>query len=193
MSPIGTWLTATPYSYTVHFDAVRVSDDAILGGLGNGFQLGQGWLAIHDRLSRGAMACGILSRGLEMATEWAKSRSSFGAPLADRQAIQWMLVDILVDLKAIRAISYECAARADMGDDVRELAAMAKFVGGNWGFRSIDKIMQIFGGMGESYELPIVNWYRNLRHARIGGGTDEIQRIIMSRAIFRKGSSLWLA
>lgn len=192
-SPIHVWITPTPHQYFVYLDNVRVPAKNVLGKVGGGFQLGQRWLAIHDRLTRGSLACGILSRSLEMATEWAKNRHTFGAPLADRQAIQWMLVDVMIDLKSIRAISYECAARADAGEDVRVLAAMAKYMGGNWGHRSIDKIMQIFGGLGETREMPISDWYRVLRHGRIGGGTDEMQRTIMARNIIKTGAPLWEA
>lgn len=193
MEPIPTWLSNRPHQFTVHYDNVFVADEDVLGGVGDGFALGQMWLAITDRLTRGSLATGILSRGLEIATEWASDRVTFGQPLSDRQAIQWMLVDVLLDLKSIRALSYECAARADAGEDVRTLAAMAKYVGANWGHRSIDALMQVLGGMGETTEHPFPHWYRLLRHGRIGGGTDEIQRILMSRAIFREGRSVWQA
>jgi acyl-CoA dehydrogenase len=165
----------------------------VLGEVGGGFRLGQLWLAISDRLTRGSLAAGILSRGLELATEWARERVTFGEALSERQAIQWMLVDVMIDLKCIRAISYECAARADAGEDVRTYAAMAKYLGGNWGHRSVDKLMQVFGGMGEATEHPIPHWYRLLRHGRIGGGTDEIQRMMMARAIMKQGPRLWQA
>ncbi|WP_051793020.1 acyl-CoA dehydrogenase family protein [Amycolatopsis jejuensis] len=193
ITPLRMWHTAAPHQFTMHVD-VEVGDEQMLGGVGEGFRLAQHFLVIHDRLSRGALACGILSRCLELATDWVTQRSSFGAPLADRQAIQWALTDVLMILKSIRAVSYECAAKADQGEDVRTLAAMAKFMGGNWGHRAIDAIMQIFGGLGESEEFPVVHWYRNLRHARIGGGTDEVQRILMARALLSgSGGALWEA
>jgi acyl-CoA dehydrogenase len=194
MSPISVWLTPRKArQFHVYLDDVRVPHGNVLGEVGNGFRLGQQWLAIHDRLSRGTLAAGILSRGLEMATEWAKERVTFGEPLAERQAIQWMLVDIFIDLKCIRALSYECAARADRGEDVRTYAAMAKFIGANWGHRSVDKLMQIFGGLGETLDMPIPHWYRVLRHGRIGGGSDEMQRMLIARALFGQGKSLWEA
>jgi acyl-CoA dehydrogenase len=193
MQPLPTWTSVAPHQFTIFYDDVRVPHDAVLGEVGAGFALGQQWLAIQDRLTRGSLAAGVLSRCLDLATEYVTSRQTFGQPLSERQAIQWMLVDVLVDLKAIRALSYECAARADRGEDVRAYAAMAKLVGANWGHRSIDKIMQIFGGLGESNDSPVPHWYRLIRHGRIGGGTDEIQRILIQRAIFRNGRSLWLA
>jgi acyl-CoA dehydrogenase len=191
--PLHTWQSMKPHQDTVFYEDVRVAPSAILGELGGGFALGQQFLAIQDRLTRGSLATGFLSRGLELATEYVQTRSTFGQPLSERQAIQWMLVDVLIDIKSIRAISYECAARADLGQDVRAQAAMAKLVGANWGHRSMDKIMQIFGGMGEAMDFPIPHWYHQLRHGRIGGGTDEIQRILIQRAIFKQGPDLWLA
>ncbi|HTX11677.1 MAG TPA: acyl-CoA dehydrogenase family protein [Solirubrobacteraceae bacterium] len=193
VTPLRTWLAARVHQYTVYYDDVRVPAEDVLGEVGGGFSLGQQWLAISDRLTRGSLAAGILSRGLELAREWVQGRETFGAPLSDRQAIQWMLVDVLVDLKCIRAAAYECAARADAGEDVRTYAALAKFIGANWGHRSVDRLMQIFGGIGESSEHPIPHWYRLLRHGRIGGGTDEIQRMLMARAILKHGPRLWQA
>lgn len=192
-SPIETWLARRGHQYNVWFDNVYVPGDQVLGEVGYGFGLGQQFLAIQDRLTRGTLACGRLARGLEIATEWAKTRETFGAPISERQAIQWMLVDVLIDLKAIRAVTYETAAKADAGAEVRHLASMAKYLGGNWGHRSMDKIMQILGGMGETLELPISTMYRELRHGRIGGGTDEMQRMIMARAILRQGKAVWEA
>jgi acyl-CoA dehydrogenase len=192
-TPIMTWQSSRPHQFIVHYNEVRVPGGAVLGEVGDGFSLGQHFLAIQDRLTRGSMATGFLSRGLELATDYMRNRKTFGVLLSERQAIQWMLVDVVLDIKAIRGISYECAARADQGDQVRAYAAMAKLVGANWGHRSMDKLLQIFGGIGETTELPIVHWYHQLRHGRIGGGTDEIQRILIQRAIFKEGRNLWMA
>jgi acyl-CoA dehydrogenase len=193
LQPVRTWLSDKPGTFTVIYEDVRVPAKNVLGEVGGGFGMGQNWLSISDRLTRGSQACGFLTRGMEIAVEWSKSRTTFGQPLAERQAIQWMLVDVFLNIKAIRAISYECAMRADRGEDIRTYASAAKFVGGNWGHRSMDNIMQILGGLGEVTETPIPHWYHRLRHSRIGGGTDEIQRILMSRAIFKEGTALWEA
>lgn len=193
VQPVHTWLSEKPGTFTITYEDVRVPDENVLGEVGGGFRFGQNWLALSDRLTRGSMAAGFLTRGLEMAVEWAKTRTTFGQPIAERQAVQWMMVDVFLSIKAIRAISYECAVRADRGEDVRAYAAAAKFVGGNWGHRAMDNIMQILGGMGEVMETPIPHWYHRLRHGRIGGGTDEIQRMLMARAIFKQGVSLWEA
>ena len=91
-----------------------------------------GW-CITTGCLRGSMALGILSRALEMAIEWAKQRVTYGRPIADRQAIQWMLTDVYIDIMTLRAATRETAARADAGDDVRVEASMIKYCAGEWG------------------------------------------------------------
>ena len=182
--PIRTWIVPTrAQQFFVNLDNVRIPQTQVLGEVGYGFNLGQKWLVHHDRLLRGSMALGILSRSLEMALDWAKQRVTYGRPIADRQAIQWMLTDVYIDIMNLRAVTRETAARADAGEDVRVEASMVKYCAGEWGWRSIDKIMQVFGGMGETLDMPIPHWYHVLRHARIGGGTSEIHKFVMSRAL----------
>ena len=182
--PIRVWITPTKaQQYLVNLDNVRIPHTRVLGELGQGFTLGQKWLVHHDRLLRGSMALGILSRALEMAIDWAKQRVTYGRPIADRQAIQWMLTDVYIDIMNLRALTRETAARADKDEDVRVEASMIKYCAGEWGWRSIDKIMQVFGGTGETLDMPIPHWYHLLRHARIGGGTSEIHKFVMARAL----------
>ena len=98
---IKTWLGPRASQYIVHFDDCRVSKNAILGDVGNGFRLGQRWLTIHDRLLRGPFALGKMQRALDMCIAWSKERQTFGKPLAERQAIQWKLVDMYIDIQAL--------------------------------------------------------------------------------------------
>ncbi|MBM3941427.1 MAG: acyl-CoA dehydrogenase family protein [SAR202 cluster bacterium] len=182
--PIRIWITpGRAMQWFVHMDNLRVPRTQVLGEVGRGFTLGQKWLVHHDRLLRGAMALGILSRALEMAIDWSKQRVTYGRPIADRQAIQWMLTDVYIDIMTLRSITRETAARADQGEDVRVEASLIKYCAGEWGWRSIDKIMQVFGGLGETLDMPIAHWYHLLRHARIGGGTSEIHKFVMARAL----------
>ena len=161
--PIRVWVTPSrAHQHFVHLDNVRIPQTQVLGEVGGGFTLGQKWLVHHDRLLRGSMAIGILTRALEMAIDWAKQRVTYGRPIADRQAIQWMLTDVYIDIMNLRALTRETAARADAGEDVRVEASMIKYCAGEWGCRSIDKIMQVFGGM---------------------GGTSEIHKFVMARAL----------
>lgn len=180
---IRTWLGPRPAQYIVHFDNCRIGDDAVLGEVGKGFTLGQTWLTIHDRLMRGPYALGKMQRALDMSIEWAKQRVTFGRPIAERQAIQWKLVDMYIDIQALRALVYENASRADKGEDVRNEAAMVKLCAADWGSRTLDKAIQIHGAMGESLELPLTLFYRYVRHTQIGGGTSEIQRHLIARKL----------
>ncbi|MDE0743359.1 MAG: acyl-CoA dehydrogenase family protein [Woeseiaceae bacterium] len=182
---IKTWLGPRASQYIVHFDDCRVSKDAILGDLGNGFRLGQKWLTIHDRLLRGPFALGKMQRALDMCIAWSKQRHTFGKPLADRQAIQWKLVDMYIDIQALRALTYQMAARYDGGEDIRVEAGLIKLTSMDWGARCLDHGIQIHGAMGESLELPLTLFYRYLRHGQIGGGTSEIQRIQIARKLLK--------
>ena len=180
---IATWLGPKASQYIVHFDDCRVSSADVLGDIGNGFRLGQRWLTIHDRLLRGPFALGKMQRALDMSVTWSKERVTFGQPLSSRQAIQWKLVDMLIDLEALRALTYSMASRADAGEDIRAEAAMVKVTSMEWGARCVDHAIQIHGAMGEALELPLTLFYRYLRHGQIGGGANEIQRMQIARKL----------
>jgi alkylation response protein AidB-like acyl-CoA dehydrogenase len=180
---IATWLGPRASQHIIHFDNCRVPDSDVLGEVGKGFILGQKWLTIHDRLMRGPYALGKMQRALDMSIEWAKQRKTFGKMISERQAIQWKLVDMYVDIQALRSMTYEMAARADSGEDVRTEAALIKMTSTDWGARCLDHAIQIHGAMGESLGLPLTLFYRVLRHAQIGGGTSEIQRVLISRKL----------
>lgn len=180
---IKTWLSPRAAQYTVHFRDCVVPEEDVLGEVGQGFRLGQRWLTIHDRLLRGPYALGKMQRALDMSIDWAKQRMTFGKPIAERQAIQWKLVDMYVDLTALQALTYQMAARADAGEDIRAEAGMVKFVSMEWGARTLDHAIQVHGAMGESLELPLTLFYRHLRHGYIGGGANEIQRLQVARKL----------
>lgn len=182
---IPTWLSQKAAQYIVHFEDCRVGPENVLGEVGKGFSLGQRWLTIHDRLLRGPYSLGKMQRSLDMSVEWAKQRVTFGKPIAERQAIQWKLVDMYTDITALRALTYEMAARADSGEDVRTEAAMVKMLAAEWGTRCLDHAIQVHGAMGESSELPLTQFYRYIRHFQIGGGTNEIQRTLIARKLLR--------
>jgi len=182
---IPTWLSHKAAQYFIHFENCRVGPENVLGEPGKGFSLGQKWLTIHDRLLRGPYSLGKMQRALDMSTDWAKNRVTFGRPIAERQAIQWKLVDMYVDIMALRSLTYEMAARADAGEDVRSEAALVKMVAAEWGTRCLDHAIQVHGAMGESTELPLTQFYRYLRHYQIGGGTNEIQRMLIARRLLR--------
>jgi acyl-CoA dehydrogenase len=182
---IRTWLSEVAKQHVVHFDDVYVPDEDVLGEVGKGFSLGQRWLTIHDRLLRGPYALGKMQRSLDMSVDWAKQRVTFGKPLSERQAIQWKLVDMHIDIQALRSMTYEMAARADSGEDVRAEAALVKLCASEWGARCVDHAIQVHGAMGESLDLPLTLFYRILRHTQIGGGASEIQRILIARKLLK--------
>ena len=126
-----------------------------------------------------------MPRALDMSVDWSKQRVSFGNPFAERHAIQWRLVDMHIDIEALRAMTYAAAARADQGVDVRDDASVVKFCAGEWGARTLDHAIQIHGAMGESLDLPLTVFYRLLRHMQIGGGTSEMQRMLIARHLLK--------
>ncbi len=181
-----TWLGPKPSQYIIRFENCRVAEEDVLGEVGKGFTFGQKWLTIHDRLLRGPYCLGKMQRALDLSIDWAKQRVTFGKPIAERQAIQWKLVDMHIDITALRAMTYEMAARADAGEDVRAEAALVKLTSTEWGARCLDHAIQIHGAMGESLDLPLTLFYRYVRHAQIGGGTSEIQRVLIARKLLGK-------
>lgn len=166
------------------FENVRVSEENILGELHGGYKLGLEWIGFA-RWIVGARAVGAAERLLQMAIDYAKERETFGKPIADRQAIQWMIADSAVEIEAARWLVLNAAFTLDQGEDNRHLASMAKLYGANMGNRVVDRVLQIHGGMGYTKELPIERWYREARLWRIYDGTDEIQRMIISRNLLK--------
>lgn len=166
------------------FDNVRVPEENILGEVDGGYKLGLEWIGFA-RWVVGARAVGMGERLLQMAIDYSKERVTFGRPIADRQAIQWKIADSAVDIEAARWLVLNAAFTLDQGEDNRHLASMAKLYGANMGNRVVDNVLQIHGGMGYTKELPIERWYREARLWRIYDGTDEIQRLIISRNLLK--------
>lgn len=166
------------------FENVRVPEENILGELHGGYKLGLEWIGFA-RWIVGARAVGAAERLLQMAIDYSKERVTFGKPIAERQAIQWMIADSAVEIEAARWLVLNAAFTLDQGEDNRHLASMAKLYGSNMGNRVVDRVLQIHGGMGYTKELPIERWYREARLWRIYDGTDEIQRMIISRNLLK--------
>lgn len=166
------------------FDNVRVPEENILGELHRGYQLGLEWIG-YARWVVGARAVGAAERLLQMAIDYAKERVTFGKPIAERQAIQWQIADSAVEIEAAKWLVLNAAFTLDQGEDNRHLASMAKLFGAKMGNRVVDRVLQIHGGMGYTRELPIERWYREARLWRIYDGTDEIQRMIISRNLLK--------
>ncbi|AGL20914.1 acyl-CoA dehydrogenase family protein [Actinoplanes sp. N902-109] len=166
------------------FDDVRVPARNILGEIGQGFELGMKWIG-KGRYLIPSQALGIAERSLGMAIEYANTRETFGRKIGENQAIQWMIADSEVELEAARWLILRAAWTVDQGWDPRHASSMAKLYGANMVNNVVDRVMQIHGGMGYTRELPIERWYRQVRLMRIYEGTDEMQRLIISRDLLR--------
>ncbi|MGM1059935.1 acyl-CoA dehydrogenase family protein [Saccharothrix sp. Mg75] len=166
------------------FDDVRVPEENVLGEVGHGFTLAMQWIG-QGRYLLPARALGSCERLVEMAVEQAKNRVTFGQPIAEYQAIQWMLADSAVEIEALRWLVLHAAWLVDQGADSRQAQSMAKLYGGIKANEIVDRVLQIHGGMGYTRELPIERWYRELRLLRIYEGTDEIQRRTIARNLLK--------
>lgn len=166
------------------FDNVRVPASHRVGGEGEGFKLGQQWIGM-GRVKHGARALGVAERCLEMATSYAKQRVTFGRPLADRQAIQFMLVDSYTELQAARLMVYQAASKLDNGEDARVDAYMCKSVADEMAFRVADRCMQIHGGIGLTTDLPIEKMWRQQRSYRITEGATEVMKMVIARHVLK--------
>jgi acyl-CoA dehydrogenase len=173
-------LRSTNYATELQFEDLRVPQGNVLGEVNRGFAIA------NDRLSRQripyAAACiGIAVKAQEMAIDYAKLRDTFGAKLATRQAIQWMIVDNEIDIRTSLWLTLAAAQKAERGEPFRTDAAMAKLVASEAGGRVVDRAMQIHGGYGMTKDLPLERWYREMRIRRVGEGPSEVQRLIMAR------------
>ncbi|UQU65679.1 acyl-CoA dehydrogenase family protein [Couchioplanes caeruleus] len=166
------------------FEDVRVPHRNILGEIGQGFELGMKWIG-KGRYLIPSIALGIAARALGMAIDYANTRETFGRKIGENQAIQWMIADSEVELEAARWLILKAAWTVDQGEDPRHASSMAKLYGANMVNNVVDRVMQIHGGMGYTRELPIERWYRQVRLMRIYEGTDEMQRLIISRDLLR--------
>jgi alkylation response protein AidB-like acyl-CoA dehydrogenase len=108
-----------------------------------------------------------------------------GRPIADYQAIQWMIADSQVEIEAAKWLTLYAAWQVESGRDARHAASIAKLNGAEMANKVADRVMQIHGGMGYTKELPIERWYRELRLLRIFEGTDEIQRRTIARNLLK--------
>ncbi|PYM52208.1 MAG: butyryl-CoA dehydrogenase [Candidatus Rokuibacteriota bacterium] len=161
-----------------------VPAENLLGEQGRGLEL---CLDLLTRLRFPYSACnlGVAAAAHRMAIAHAKQRSTFGVPLSQRQAIQWMLADAEVELRAARWLIWDGAWKADRGEDARVEASIAKVYSSEVLGRVIDGAVQIHGGYGVAKEFPLERWYREARVRRIGEGPSEVHRMVIARALLR--------
>ena len=168
---------------------VRVPASAVLGDIGRADELTNEWF-VEERIHIGARCTGAMERLLTLAVEWAGGRVQFGQRLLDFQGVSFPLADSAADAAAARLLTREAAWLADSGADpkvVHAKASMAKLFASEAAFRCADRVVQVFGGRGYMREYPAERFFRELRVDRIWEGTSEIQRLIIARAMEKRG------
>lgn len=182
------------HTYASHHPTYRFTDVSVpvaarVGRPGDGMAYTHSWFR-HERLMIGARSCGACARLIEEAMAFATNRIIDGAPLAEKQAIQFMLADSATELYAARLMTYDAARAADRGDDLKALHArcsMVKLYVSEVANRIADRAVQIFGGRGYMRENVAERFFRELRVDRIWEGTSEIQRLIIARSLIKRG------
>jgi alkylation response protein AidB-like acyl-CoA dehydrogenase len=167
------------------FDDCRVPKENVLGQFGAGFITALKTLDI-GRAGLGAGCLGGSQAALEMSVDFAKSRRQFGAPIAQKQAIQWMIADMATEIEALRSLVYRTAWLIDSGQKHSREAAMCKLFGSEVLHRCVNKCLQIHGGMGYMKKYPVERMYRDARITEIFEGTNEVQRLVIAADIFRQ-------
>jgi acyl-CoA dehydrogenase len=168
---------------------VRVPAGALLGGVGRADDLTNAWF-VEERIHIGARCSGAMERLLSLALEWATGRVQFGERIYDFQGVNLPLADSAADASAARLLTRECAWLADTGADpkvVHAKASLAKLFASEAAWRCADRVVQVFGGRGYMREFAPERFLRELRVDRIWEGTSEIQRVIIARALEKRG------
>lgn len=179
---IGVIRSYSPYELT--FQDVCIPAENRLGAEGEGFAICQKWL-VQARVPYAAAVIGVAQEALRLAIDWAKERNVHRSLLSEKQAIQWMVADSEIELRAARLLTYQAAWNGDLGRDIKTDASIAKVYATETAGRVIDRCVQIFGAMGVAKELPIERWYRELRIKRVGEGPSEVQRMVLARELLR--------
>jgi alkylation response protein AidB-like acyl-CoA dehydrogenase len=174
---------------TIRFTGVEVEEHAVIGGVGGGDDLQRAWFA-EERLGIAARGCGAMWRLLEETTAWAIERRQGGVRIIDHQGVSFPLADSAADAAAGRLLGLEVARLADEGADpklIHAKASMAKLFVSEAANRCADRCLQIWGGRGYTRVNVAERFWRELRVDRIWEGTSEIQRLIVARALERRG------
>jgi|SRR5271157_1473932 len=179
-------------------DHVRVGPEQVLGEVGKGFHVAMTALDV-GRVSLGAGSLGGMEAACQQAIEFAKNRTQFGLPISEYEVIQFKLADMAMKVHALRLMVYHAAQHQDrMGTDPKAWsrlervvksreAAIVKCLGSEWAGEVIDESLQIHGGIGYIRGTPIERAYRDARISEIYEGTNEIQRLVISRDLLSRG------
>ncbi len=168
---------------------VRVPAAAVLGPIGKADELTNEWF-VEERIHIGARCSGAMERLLTLAVEWATQRVQFGERIYDFQGVSFPLADSAADASAARSLTRETAWLVDRGADPKVIhakASLAKLFASEAAFRCADRVVQVFGGRGYMREFAAERFFRELRVDRIWEGTSEIQRLVIARALEKRG------
>jgi len=174
---------------TYRFKNVRVHQAQRVGRPGDAMSYTRSWFR-HERLMIGARSCGAAARLIEDALAFAGGRIVDGAPLSEKQAIQFMLADSVAELYAARLMTFAAARACDQGEDLKlqhSRCSIVKLYVSEMANRVADRAVQIFGGRGYMRENVAERFFRELRVDRIWEGTSEIQRLIIARCLVKRG------
>src|SRR6202167_1153046 len=172
------------HSCTVFFENCKVPDANIVGGVGDGFKVAMATLD-GGRIGIACQAIGIARAAFERSVAYARERKSFGVPIAQHQAIQFMLADMATQIDAARLLTWRAAKMKDQGARHTPESAMAKLYASEMATRVTHKAIQVHGGYGYSTEFPVERHYRDARITEIYEGTSEIQRIVIAANLLR--------
>jgi short-chain 2-methylacyl-CoA dehydrogenase len=164
------------------FDGARVPEANLLGPRGMGFRQ---FLHVLDigRIGVAAMGVGLAQGAFDEALAYAKERHAFGQPISRFQAIQAKLADMATEIEAGRLLVYKAAREKDRGENFSLTAAQAKLKTGRLAVRCAEEAVQIHGGYGYIEEYPVCRFYRDAKILTIGEGTDEVQQMVIARAL----------
>ncbi|MGG4488204.1 acyl-CoA dehydrogenase family protein [Metabacillus idriensis] len=167
------------------FEDCVVPEENVIGEVGMGYMSALKILS-EGRVGLAARAVGSCDKLIALSSSYAKERIQFGKPIADNQAIQWMLADMATETEAARTLTYMAASMIDEGKKVIKEASMAKLFASDVFNRVADKAVQIHGGMGYVSDYPVERFYRDARITKIYEGTNEIQRLIIARRVLEE-------
>ncbi len=166
----------------VTFDDVPVPASGRIGGAGEGFSMTMRVLDA-SRVSIAAQAVGIAQAALEASVSYARERRTFGRPIADRQAVRWMIADSATQVEAARRLTYRAADLLDAGEPFEKEASMAKLYASRAAVECADRAVQIHGGVGYFAPTAAERLYRDAKITEIYEGTSEIQRTLIARRL----------
>jgi butyryl-CoA dehydrogenase len=172
------------HSCTVFFENCRLPESAVVGNVGEGFKVAMATLD-GGRIGIASQALGIAKASLDVSVSYAKERKSFGVPIAQHQAIQFMLSDMATELDAARLLTWRAAIMKDHKQRHSLESAEAKLYASEMATRVAHKAIQIHGGYGYSSEFPVERHYRDARITEIYEGTSEIQRIVIAASLLK--------